>query len=146
MQTSIEKSTSERLLEILPQLSKDQLRFAIACQDYPTKKEAAESIGMKPNTTYGWPDIVDEASRLLAVESTSAALAIRRRNLVKAMAVKANGLDSDDEKIRQNAATELIEWELGKAVQKNEMTGKGGGAVVLTVVYQDKEKSNDDEQ
>ena len=131
MQISIEKSTSERLLEILPQLSKDQLRFAIACQDYPTKKEAAESIGMKPNTTYGWPDIVDEASRLLAVESTSAALAIRRRNLVKAMAVKANGLDSDDEKIRQNAATELIEWELGKASQSVALTGADGGAIVI---------------
>lgn len=134
MQENIEKSTSDRLAEIIPQLSKDQLRFVVACLEYPTKKEAAEAIDIKPNTTYGWPDIVDEAARLMAIESTTAALAIRKVNLIKAMAVKVSALNSDDEKIRQSAATELIEWELGKAISKTEITGKEGGAIETKVI------------
>jgi hypothetical protein len=132
MEENTIKSTSERLLEILTQLSKDQLRYVVASMEYPTKLEAAESVGIKPNTAYKWPPVVDEAISLMAIESTAGALAIRRRNLVKAMAVKANGLDSDDEKIRQSAATELIEWELGKAAQP--VTGKDGGAIEARVI------------
>lgn len=123
MQETVKKSTSERLYEILAQLSKDQLRYVVALQDYPDKKSAAEAIDIKPNTAYKWPDIVDEAARLIAVEAADSALAIRRRNLVKAMAVKVAGLDSEDEGIRQKSATEIIEGELGKATQNAELGG-----------------------
>lgn len=125
MQESVKKSTSERLAEILPQLSKDQLRYIVAFQDYPSKKEACESIGLKTNTVYKWPDVVDEAARLMAIESASSAVVIRQRNLVKAMMVKVAGLDSEDESIRQKSATELIEWELGKAGNKLDVTSGG---------------------
>jgi len=130
----LEKSTFERRLEeIMPQLSKDQLRFVIASLDYPTKKDAAEAIGIRVNTTYGWPPIGNGAIKIMATEATGAALAIRRRNLVKAMAVKAAGLDSADESIRQKAATELIEWELGKAGQPVDVTS-GGDKIVIRLV------------
>jgi hypothetical protein len=141
MEKSIEKSTSDALSEILPQLSKEQLRFVVASMDYPTKREAAEAVGIKPNTTYNWPPIVDEAIRLMAIESTAGALAIRRLNLVKAMAVKVNALDSDDEKIRQSAATEIVEWELGKAQQKTTLQNPDGSnlapANIITIVHND---------
>ena len=120
-----QKSTSERLSELIGQLSKDQLRYIVALQEYPTKKEAAEAISMKPNTIYKWPAIVEEAAYLMAVEATDSALAIRRKNLVKAMAVKVAGLDSDDEQVRQKSATEIIEGELGKAAQKTDVTSDG---------------------
>ena len=130
-----EKSTSERLSELIGQLSRDQLRYIVALQEYPTKKEAAEAISMKPNTIYKWPAIVEEAAYLMAVEATDSALAIRRKNLVKAMAVKVAGLDSDDEQVRQKSATEIIEGELGKPGQKIDMNSDG--KVEIVVRYED---------
>lgn len=122
----------------MPQLSKDQLRFVVAFMDYPSKKDAAEAIGVKPNTVYGWPDVVDEAIRLMVIEATDSALAIRRRNLVKAMAVKVAGLDSNDERVRQSSATEIIEGELGKAGQKVDVTSNGDSLLVKIGVDPDK--------
>lgn len=120
-----EKSISERLNEILGQLSKDQLRFVVALQEYPSKREAAEAIGLKPDTVYRWSGQVEEAARLMAKERLEGAKAIRQRALVKAIMVKIAGLDSNDEQVRQKAATEIIEWELGKALQKQDLTSGG---------------------
>jgi len=118
-----EKSISERLDEILAKLSKDQIRFVVALQDYPTKKDAAQSIGIQPNTVYGWNGEIDEAVQLMAQERLEAAQALRRHALMKAIAVKIAGLDSDNELVRQKAATEIIEWELGKANQPLDISG-----------------------
>ena len=126
-----------KLGQILPQLTKEQLRFIVALQEYPSKDAAAKAIKVKPSTVYAWPDIVDEAARLLALDAVESALELRRRNLVKAMGVKAAGLDSKNEPLRQKTASEIIEWELGKAAQAVDMTS-GGKAVTLNVVYTDK--------
>lgn len=111
------KYTSEQLADILAQLSIDQIRFVVARQECTTDKEAAEAIGLSPQTIYKWPDIVRDAVRLMALDGASVALEIRRRSLAKAMMVKAAGLDTNDERLRQGVATEFIEWELGKASQ-----------------------------
>ena len=126
------KSTSERLSEILPQLSKDQLRYVIARQEHPTKKDAAVSIGMKANTAYNWNGLVEEAVELMALESVESARIMNRKVIPKAMAVKIAALDSDNEAIRQKAATELIEWMTGKAPQP--LTGEGGGPLAIAMV------------
>ena len=114
-----------RLKEILAQLTKDQLRFVVALQEYPSKDAAAKAIGVKPSTVYEWPDIIDEAAKLMAIDALESARELRRRNLIKAMGVKAAGLDSKDEKVRQAAASEIIEWELGKAGGKIDLTSGG---------------------
>ena len=64
---------------------------------------------------------------------------MRKQALLKAMAVKVKLLDSVDENVRSKVATELIEWELGKATLRNEHTGAGGGAVEFkhTINYAD---------
>ena len=129
-----QKSTSEHLAVILPQLSHDQLRYVVARQEYPTKKEAAEAIGLEPNTVYKWNGVVEEAAKLIALEALDAARAIRRRNLIKAIMVKMAGLDSADEATRQRVATEIIEWEMGKATNKTELFGKDGGPVRVSTV------------
>lgn len=134
---NLKKSTSEQLSELLPQLSKDQLRYVVASLDYPSKKEAAEAVGIKPNTVYGWPPIVEQVVQMMALEATDSALAIRRRNLVKAMMVKVGALDSDDESIRQKAATELIEWEMGRAQQNLDVKSDGEKIVVRLVTDAD---------
>lgn len=114
-QKILEKSTSERLSEIIPQLTTNQRRFIVAMQGCPTKKEAAEAIGLEPNTVYGWPDVVDEAIDLVTRDVIEAARQLRKSGLLKAIMVKLAGLDNDDDAFRQRIATEIIEWEMGKA-------------------------------
>ena len=116
----------------MAQLSYDQLRFLAAMSDCSTKVEAAAAIGLKPGTIYHWPDIVDEALQLQAAQKVEMARAIARKYLTKAMMVKVKALDSDDEGTRQRAATELIEWQLGKAAQTN--LNENSGEVVVRVV------------
>lgn len=116
-QTGPGKSISEELASALAQLTTDQIRFAVARQEYATDKEAAEVIGIKPDTVYHWPDTVRQAVRLMAGDGVITALHVRKSNLAKAMLIKVSGLDSDDETLRQRVATEIVEWELGKAKQ-----------------------------
>ena len=133
-QQSPEKSISERISELMVQLDKDQLRFAVACLEHKSKKDAALSLDMKPDTVYRWNGEVDELVSLMALDETNSARAIRKRNLVKAMAVKAAGLDSDNEQIRQRVASELIDWELGRPTQYTDITS-AGEPITFRVVY-----------
>jgi len=131
---SQEKSSSSELGQALARLSTDQIRFVVARQEFSTDKEAAQEIGVKPDTVYQWKHKgvpIDEAVRLMAADGVVVAMELRRRNLAKAMAVKVAGLDSGKEQMRQNVATEIIEWEMGKPMQKQEITGKDGGPLEI---------------
>lgn len=136
-QENTEKSISERIDAILAKLSKDQVRFVVALQEFPSKKDAAEAIGLKPDTVYRWNGEIEEAARLMAQERLEAAHALRRRALAKAIMVKLAGLDSQDEGVRQKAATEIIEWEMGKAAQRSEVTGAGGDHIIVKLMGHD---------
>ena len=133
-QRNPDNSISAQLSSVLAQLSTDQIRFAVARQEYPNDKEAAKAIGLKPDTVYHWPAIVGEAVRLMVEDGVTTALHVRRRALAKAMLVKAAGLDSPNEQIKQGVATEFIEWELGTATQKHELGGKDGADIVIRTV------------
>lgn len=131
IQENPQKSISEQIDAILSRLSKDQIRFIVALQEYPSKREAAEAIGLKPDTVYRWNGEIEEAARLMAQERLEAAKALRRNALIKAIMVKLSALDSDDESVRQKAATEVIEWEMGKAGQSLDVTSGGKPLIVV---------------
>jgi len=131
-QTNQEKSSFDQLEQVLETLTVDQIRFVVARQQFSTDKEAAQEIGIKPDTVYQWKHKgvkIDDAVRLMALDGVIVAQHLRRRNLAKAMAVKVAGLDSGDEKLRQSVATEVIEWELGRATQRQEHSGRDGGPI-----------------
>ena len=131
-----EKSSSDELGQVLERLSTDQIRFVVARQEFSTDKEAAKEIGVKPDTVYQWKHKgvpIDQAVRLMAADGVVVAMELRRRNLAKAMAVKVAGLDSTKENMRQNVATEIIEWEMGKPTQRVQQDSKGD--VTIRVVY-----------
>jgi hypothetical protein len=132
-----EKSISEpeEFQSILKTLSANQLRFVIARQEYPTDGEAAKAVNVQPDTVYRWPKEVKRAVELMAHDGIITAIELRRRALAKAMAVKVAGLDSEDEKVRQAVASELIEWELGKATQKNDNDNKNSGEIIFRVIH-----------
>jgi hypothetical protein len=126
-----ENHTSE-LEALLAGMSTDQIRFVVARQHFATDKEAAEEVGLEPNSVYHWPnkEQINEAVRLMAYDGLIAAKHIRHRNLAKAMSVKVAGLDTEDERLRQNVATEIIEWEMGRATQRREVSGDSQGFIV----------------
>lgn len=115
-----EKSISERISTIWPKLNRNQRRFVVAMQECATKKEGAELIGIEPDTVYRWPSIVDEALKALSDDIETAVRDILYSAAAKAAMVKTAGLDSDDEKLRQAVATEIIERAIGKVPQRNE--------------------------
>ena len=120
--------TKTDLEQILEKLSTDQIRFVIARIDTVTDKEAAERTNLNYGSIKQWPkerkELIDQACRLMAQDGLVTALHLRRRALARAMEVKLRGLDSRDERIRQAVATEIIEWELGKASQKIDLSGE----------------------
>jgi len=130
----VENFTSEALRELLGELTTDQLRFVVARQDYATDKEAAEAIGVTPRTVYGWPEVVKGAVQQMALDGIVTAQHIITRNVAKAALVKVAGLDSEDERVRQAASTEIIDRALGKAMQAIRHEGKDGGPIVTANV------------
>jgi len=116
-----EKGSSE-LDQVLSALTSDQIRFVVARQEHNTDKAAAESVKLRPDLIYRWKQNgapIDKAVHLMALDGLVVAQHIRRRALAKAMMVKTGVLDSeDDERLRQSVATEIIEWEMGRAEQK----------------------------
>jgi len=133
-----EAETVSDLDALLGILTTDQLRFLVARTEASTDKAAAQGIGISPSTVKGWPkeqkQAIADALRVMAQDGLITALHIRRRNLAKAMGVKVKGLDSGDERVRQGVATEIIEWELGKATQRNEVTGADGGHLLIEYI------------
>lgn len=111
------KSISERFIEVWGLLSHNQRRYVVAMQECTTKKEAAAAIDLEPDTIYRWPALVDEAVSLLNGNVRESAVQMLTHSLTKAAMVKITGMDSDDEKIRQGAASEILDRVLGKAVQ-----------------------------
>lgn len=123
--------SGDELESVLEQLTTDQIRFVVARQECATDREAARMIKVSESTVYRWPDVVKRAVALMAADGLKTAMHIRRKHLAKAMLVKVRGLDSDDERIRQSSATEIIEWEMGRANQP--VSGDVAGAIIVAI-------------
>lgn len=118
--------------ELWEQLSPLQRRFVVAMQEHPTKKEAALAIEISPNTVYNWPSVVDDTIAFMTNNIALATLGILQANATKAAMVKAAGLDSGDEKIRQDVATEILDRNLGKP--KQQVANADSGEFVIRVM------------
>lgn len=126
MEQTIDKLVENgRFSEIFKRLTRDQRRFIGAMQHCKNKKEAAEEIGVGQSTVYNWPKIVDEAIDFIDKDIVDCARQIRKQAIIDAVEVKIAGLKSDNERIKQNAATEIIEAELGRSPQSIDVTSKG---------------------
>ena len=141
------EQTSEQLAAILDKLTIDQIRFVVARQEFATDREAALEIEMRPNTPAQWKHRgvpIDEAVRLIAVDGIVVAREVRRKALAKAMLIKTAGLDDENVRIAQGVATEIIEWEMGKATQRAELTGKDGDPLLDLAEWEHKRQERID--
>jgi len=132
--TTTEQSTSERFSELWQALNHNQRRFAVAMLECNTKAEGADAIGLKPDTVYRWGKAVDVVIDLLIRDATTSAVGILTSALHKAVMVKIAGMDDDDTRVRQDAASEIIDRVLGRASQPLEHTGKDGGPIETTAM------------
>ena len=122
------KYTNSDLEAVLNKLTIDQVRFVVNRLNFTTDKKAAEETDVSAETVKSWKykgAPIDEAVQLLAQDGLIVAQYIRRRNVAKAMQVKVDGLDVKDDHIKQRVATEIIDWEMGKARQDIKHTGSG---------------------
>lgn len=120
-----EKSIPEQLQTALAQLSTMQIKYVVARQSTQTVTEAANEVGIKPDTVYRWPKIVKEAVRLMAADGLIVARHILHSNVAKAAMVKAGGLDSKSEKTQQDAATDILDRAGLKEPTRFDITSKG---------------------
>ena len=127
-----EKSISEAFPEQWANLNRNQRRFVIAMLDSATKKEAAEAIGIMPDTAYHWNGDVDAIIAAIEADRQAAALGILANQAPMAAMVKVSGLESGSESVRQAAATEILDRVLGKPTQRSEVTGADGGPVEIS--------------
>ena len=137
------ETSVREIADIWNELTPLQRRFVVAMQEHPTKKEASAAIGISPSTAYNWPPIVDEAVSFAVNNVALATLGIIQANAIKAAMIKAKGLDSDDEKIAQAVATEIIDRNLGKAVQRSELANADGNAFRIKLDWGDIADAND---
>ncbi len=122
----------EELKKLLAGFNLTQMRFLIARMDCNSNAEAAKKIGIRPATVTDWGPDIRRAMYLMKYDGVITALEMQRKALPRAMAVKVGGLESQEERIAQASATEIIERELGKPVQRNE--NKLSGETVVRVV------------
>lgn len=118
----LEKSTFQAIWE---QLNRNQRRFVVAMLDQPTKKAGAEAVGIQENTVYRWPPIVDQAIELLLDDARNGAVSILVAAAAQAAITKVGGLESDDEAMQQEVASEILDRVIGKAHQTLDVTSGG---------------------
>ena len=115
-------------------LNRSQRQFVASYHQYRTKKACAEAIGITPGTVYAWPEYVWEAAELYEDHVRGAAWQTLEDSVTKATLIKAAGLDSEDERIQQMSATEILDRIFGKPKQRTEHTGEDGGAITVELV------------
>ena len=123
---------ADQLTSILQRLTDMQVRFVYARAATASNRKACEMAGVGETSVYDWHEyrLVMQAVKLLAVDALESARAMRRRALTEAMRVKLEGLRDPDSKVRQAVASEIIEWEMGKAAAAIERHLHGGTVVV----------------
>lgn len=94
-------------------------------------EKAAALTGIESAAVRQWKTEWRKAYALSLEDAEMAAKEQLRGALAKAVGVKIELLDSPSEKTRSRAATEIVEWLLGKAVAKSEVSGPGGDPIQI---------------
>ncbi len=130
-------NAAERFTEIWNSLSRIQRNYVVLAGDYVRKADAARAAGLKPGTVYSWPHIVEEAVGLLQLDLLSGAQEELRVAVARAAMVKIEGLDEADARLRQSAASEILDRVLGKAKARGDAGPEGVSEVLVSYVEED---------
>lgn len=139
--------TNRELDEILRTLSPEQLRFVAARMYERTDAAGARAAKLPPSTVYGWDNkaAVDLAVQLAQLDGVNVACERLRRLLDKAVDVLEDEMEGRGRNAKRlDAAIEVLDRVMGKATQRNEITGVDNGELTVHVVYDRSGDSSDD--
>lgn len=120
--------------------------YVIERSQVQTDKDGYINAGMSKTTFYTWPterrDYLNALARRLNTEVAIQCIMELQDVGRKAAQVKAEGLRSRNEQIKQRTATEILEWIIGKPTQKIDQ--RSDDRVEIVVRYAD-DRRNDTE-
>ncbi len=122
----------KRLDSLFDGLDERETAYVLARSECVSNSEALRKCGKSEGWLYK-RNIEDLNSRadILRKDKAIRASMILAEAVEEAAKVKAAGLKSRDERIKQAVATEIIDRQLGKVPQRQEVTGKDGGVIVV---------------
>ena len=121
----------------LNELKRDRARFdyVMARASCPSVESALRECGRSKTWLYSMPEAerlrLEEIANELHYNAKLRALQVLYDAVATAAAVKVMGLQSRNERIKQDAASEILDRVSGKAAQRLEHTGQDGGAIVI---------------
>lgn len=130
----------------LDQLTDQRLDYVRARSMVNTDSEGYRNAGIAKASFYTWPS--DEREKLNAIaqwlkrQTVVRALMVMQDAAEEAARIKVSGLKSRDERIRQSAATDILDRNLGKPSQSIDMTS-GGEKLEIVVTYANKRDTTD---
>jgi len=127
--------------EILASATPDQIKWVVARLTSKTDREAAKSIGVHPSTVSKWPNKAKlyEAVSILLREPVETALKILQEAAIDAANVL---VDELGHKNKLRAADSILDRIGLRGVQKQEISGPGGGPLVIgNVTLNDKQRA-----
>lgn len=119
------QNKAKNINRLLENATPEQVKWVLARLVTKTDGEAAKEIGMHPSTISRWPNKadLDQAVALYLRQPIDAALSILHEAAVDAAVIKVSGLKSKKDTIRQSAATEILDRNIGKPKQTQEVEG-----------------------
>lgn len=113
-------------------LDERETAYVLARSECVSNSEALRKCGKSEGWLYK-RDIDDLNARADELRKNKAIRAsmILAEAVEEAAKVKAAGLKSRDERVKQAVATEIIDRQLGKVPQRQEITGADGGTIVV---------------
>lgn len=130
---------TEDLRAELDRLEDKRLAYVMARSRVNSDAQGYSEAGIHKNTFYSWPaeerERLNDLAQRFKRETATRALMILQDATEQAAKVKAEGLKSRDERIKQGAATEILDRMVGKPTTSLEVSGKNGDRVLVEVVY-----------
>ena len=116
--------------ELIEGLTPLQLDWVAHRLESKSDREASRRLGINKDTPGNWKAEGVPLDEIVLTAKQDGVVLVRRRilaDLNAAYDVKRAGLKSRNEKIRQDVSTEILDRGIGKATQKQEISGPDGG-------------------
>ena len=126
------------LRTILDQLEDKQLDYVVERSRVNSDAEAYRNCSISKPAFYRWStekrEELNDLAQQLKRESALRAVLILSDATEKAAQVKVAGLDNRKDNIKQAAATEILDRQLGKPMQRQEVSGKDGAPIPIKMI------------
>lgn len=127
----------EELINRLQQLTPNELDFVMARSSHNSVKDACKEAGLSQSTVYGWDnreDLEQMALELRLDRHVEVELKLRDA-LPEAVKTIIDGLKERKYDTKFKAAVEILDRTLGRPTQKQEVSGKIEGDMVINLSW-----------